>query len=445
MKPPIPRSLTAWGRSSASVSTLWHVECADDIARCMQSAGRRGTISRGLGRSYGDACLNDGGDVLDLTSLSSIDSFDRESGVLRCAAGASFRTVGDHCLPLGWFPPVCPGTAFVSMGGAIANDVHGKNQHIDGSFGDHVDWIDLRLPDGSLKRISAGTDAELFAATVGGIGLTGVIESVQLRLRPAPSNAIDLKQVSIPDLETFLDLLESNRDEYPYSVGWIDALAKGAKLGRGILELARPSSENVATRSGLTVNVPFNAPQFLLNRYSVRAFNAAYFAHVPTSGRETRIHLNKFLFPLDAIGSWNRLYGRRGVFQFQCVIPFNSGRRAIAELLERTVRSEAASFLAVLKAMGKVGKGMLSFSRPGFTLALDFPRRRETKQLIDELHEIVLKYDGRIYLAKDACLQPTQFEAMYPESLRFKALLRTIDPKQVMQSDMARRLNLTQR
>jgi len=253
---------------------------------------------------------------------------------------------------------------------------------------------------------------------------------------------MEMREMRIPNLETFLDFLHSSDEEYPYVVGWIDALSSGRKMGRGILELARPSSQGKRSPLPLAVSVPFEFPSFVLNRYSVRLFNAAYFRHVPETGRVRRISTNKFLFPLDAIHNWNRMYGRSGVFQFQCVVPVTDGRRAISALMEAIVRSRGASFLAVLKYMSRTGRGMLSFPMPGFTLALDFPRRRETRDLIERLHDIVLSYGGRIYLAKDSCLSPEKFDRMYPEGERFKTVLQRIDPNGIMQSDMSRRLKI---
>ena len=411
----------------------------------MRAAGKQGAIARGYARSYGDVCLNHDGDVLNMTPFSSIRSLDTATGALCCDAGLSYRAIMAHCIPLGWQPPVCPGTAFVTMGGAVANDIHGKNQCSVGSFGDHLDWFDLRLPDGSVQRVTPSSDPDLFAATVGGIGLTGVIQTLQIRMQRVPSNAMEMKEIRVPNLEAFLDLLQWSDEEYPYVVGWIDALSSGRKMGRGILELARPSPQGEPDPLPLSVSVPFEFPSFVLNRHSVRAFNAVYFRHVPQAGRERRIHVNKFLFPLDAIHNWNRMYGRRGVFQFQCVVPTAEGRRAISALMDEIVRSRGGSFLAVLKYMARKGLGMLSFPMPGFTLALDFPRRPETQRLIELLQDIVLEYGGRIYLAKDACLSAERFEAMYPQVERFKAVLRHVDPNGLMQSDMSRRLNLNSR
>ena len=439
------QALRAWGRADVSRSRAWRVETQDDALAALRAAGPRGVIARGFGRSYGDACLNDGGEVLDLTSLGSIHSFDAESGTLRCDAGTSFRTVMRHCLPLGWKPQVCPGTAWVSMGGAVANDVHGKNQHVAGSFGDHLDWIELLLPDGTVRRVTPEADAELFAATLGGVGLTGVILSIQFRLSRVPSNAMDLREVRVANLDSFLELLQSSEREYPYVVGWIDSLIGGRRMGRGVLELARPAAEGVRQPRTLTVGVPFDFPAWVLNRHSVRAFNAFYFRRVPSAGRTRRVHVNRFLYPLDAIHDWNRMYGRNGVFQFQCVVPFGEGRRAIIELMETTIRSRCAAFLGVLKSMGQRGRGLLSFPMPGFVLALDFARTAETRRLMMRLQDIALKYQGRVYLAKDACLTAQDLKPMYPELERFKAVLRRVDPEGVMQSGMSRRLELSGR
>ncbi len=439
---PAERKLTAWGRSTRTVSRAWPVSSREDAIAAMRDAGPRGVIARGLGRSYGDVCLNDGGSVLDMTALSAIRSFDAATGTLCCDAGTSYRTIMRECLPLGWQPPVCPGTAFVTMGGALANDVHGKNQHGAGCFGDHVDWIELLTPDVSVRRITRESDAELFRATVGGIGLTGVVLTLQLRLMRVPSNAMDATQIRVPNLDAFLELLEQHSREYPYVVGWIDALTSGQRMGRGVLELARPSAEPVREPWPLAVGVPVEFPGWVLNRHTVRAFNAGYFNRIPARGRTRHLHVNRFLYPLDAIHDWNRMYGRRGVYQFQCVVPFADGRRAIIELMREIIRSRGESFLAVLKSMERCGQGLLSFAMPGFTLALDFPRRPDTPRLFRRLQDIALQHGGRIYLAKDACLTPDQFAAMYPESERFTDVLRRVYPDGVMQSDRARRLEL---
>jgi len=232
---------------------------------------------------------------------------------------------------------------------------------------------------------------------------------------------------------------------HPYAVGWIDAMTQGRHLGRGILELARPAEHSVADPSTLAVTVPFSFPSFALNRHVVSAFNTGYYHRVPAAGRARRVHVERFLFPLDAIHRWNLMYGTRGFYQFQAVVPFAEGRRAIRELLERVVRSRGASFLAVLKSMNAHGRGLISFPMPGFSLAIDLPRRADTHRLVERLGDIALRYGGRSYLAKDACLTPAQFRAMYPGAERFRAVRDRVDPAGVMQSDMSRRLEITRR
>jgi len=418
------------------------VRSRPEAVSALRGAGPRGVIVRGFARSYGDVCLNDRGDVIDATRLAAIHSFDRANGVLVCDAGLSYEAIMRHCLPSGWQPAVCPGTAMVSMGGALANDVHGKNQHAVGNFSAHVDWIDLLMADGGVRRVSRAADAELFAATVGGIGLTGVILSLQVRLMQVPSNAMHVKEARVRNLDAFLDLVVSSQDEWPHVVGWIDALTGGPGMGRGILELGRPAEENVREPLGLSITAPFEFPTWVLNRHTVHAFNEAYYHRLPAAGRERRIHVRRFLYPLDAIHNWNRMYGWKGVFQFQCMMPFPDGRQAIVRLMEEITRSRGASFLAVLKAMGRSSEGMLSFAGPGYTLAMDFPRRPNTRALIERLHDIVIEHGGHIYLAKDACLTPERMNAMYPAVDRFRAILRRIDPSGRMQSDMSRRLRL---
>ncbi len=436
------RPLTAWGRSSRTQSQLWTIDCADAATRALAAAGARGAIARGFGRSYGDACLNDRGDVLDLTGLTGIRHFDADTGVLECAAGTAFADIMRKCLPLGWMPATCPGTAFVSMGGAIANDVHGKNQHVAGSFGDHLDWFDLLLPDGHTQRVTRESDPTLFAATVGGIGLTGIVLGVQFRLQPVPSNAMEMREERVPNIDAFLDRLQASEHEYPYVVGWIDALSPGRDMGRGVLELAHPADTSVRGGEPMRFPVPIDFPSILMNRHTVGAFNSIYYHRVPKGGRTRRIQVERFLYPLDALTNWNRMYGRAGVYQFQCVVPHADGRRAIIALLEAAIRSRGASFLAVLKSMARAGSGMLSFPMPGYTLALDFPRRAETARLLAELQGIALGHGGRVYLAKDACLDGATLRRMYPRTREFEAVLQRVDPQQRMQSDMARRLQL---
>lgn len=442
MSPADERALTSWGRSMRTRSRVHPVSRDDEVRTALAAAGPRGTIARGLARSYGDACLNDGGDVLEFTGLDGAIVLDEQRGAVECDAGVSYRQLMPRLLPAGWLPPVCPGTAFVTMGGALANDVHGKNQHGAGSFGDHVEWFDLLLPDGELRRVTRESDAELFAATVGGIGLTGVIVRLRLRLMRVPSNGIRLEQRRVPCLEAFFDALDDGVARAPYVVGWMDTMARGPAAGRGILELAEHIPDPAPQPRGFNVPVPMEAPAWALSRLTMRPFNSAYYHRVPAGGRVRTLDANPFLYPLDALLDWNRLYGPRGIHQFQCVVPPGEARRAIPHIVAEARRLEDSAFLSVIKAPGRAGSGLLSFLVPGVSLALDFPARPSTPAMLQRLHELTIDAGGRVYLAKDSCLSAANFRRMYPDVERFLAIRARVDPTGRLRSDMGRRLGL---
>ena len=436
-----PLVLGGWGRAPTARLAAFRPERLGELREALvKTAGAGGLLARGGGRSYGDQALNSGGHVLLTERLDRVLSFDPATGVLVAEPGLSFRTLLRVFLPRGWLAPASPGTGFATLGGAVANDVHGKNHDRNGSFGDHVLWLELVLADGSLRRVSPQDDAALFHATIGGMGLTGIITALAVKLMPAPSNAVDMTARRVGDLDGFMAALSAERARAFYSVGWIDALARGRRLGRGILEIAEPAREGVASSNKAARRVPVDFPGFALNRWSVRAFNAAYFRHVPADGAARREPLEQFLYPLDALVDWNRIYGKRGFHQFQCVIPDDAAPRGIALLLEAVARAGAASFLAVLKTLGGEGRGMLSFPQRGFTLALDLPRRSGTPTLFSRLEAITLDHGGRIYLAKDALLSPGGFQRMYPRLGEFRRVLEEVDPHNRFTSDMARRL-----
>lgn len=436
------QTVTAWGRSSSSRSLLATPDRVGDVSTIMATHGSHSVIARGYGRSYGDQCQNEGGTVVDTTRLTAVRSFDTSTGVIECEGGVSFAQLMPLCMEAGWMPAVCPGTSFVSVGGAVANDVHGKNQHHEGTFSDHVNWLDLLLPSGEVRRVSAHNDGPLFRATIAGIGLTGIVTALQFRLKRAHSNALVITESRVPNLEAFLELLPAASEANEQAVGWIDALTSGASMGRGILEVANQADATISERRRREFSVPLDCPSWLLNRASVSAFNTLYYHRVPARGRTRPVHAAQFLYPLDAVHHWNRLYGKRGVYQFQCALPFNASQSGMRAIMQETVRSGSASFLAVIKCMGRHGPGLLSFTRPGFSLALDFPRRPATFALVHRLHDIVMHHGGAIYLAKDACLTAGQFQAMYPAVSEFKAISARVDPTNVMQSDMARRIGL---
>ena len=431
------RELSGWGRVHKARCLAARPERQPELAATL--AGEGSLLAFGAGRSYGDVALNGGGRAVITTRLDRLLSFDRDSCLLVAEPGVTIGTLFETFLPLGFAPPVAPGTGFATLGGAVANDVHGKNHHLQGSFGHHVEWLDLRLPSGECRRLVASEQSPLWRATLGGLGLTGLIERVALRLKRVPSNALVVRKRRIANLDDFLAAFEASA-QADYAVGWIDALARGPELGRGILETAGPAERSLGGGARGGVRVPFDFPSFALGPATVRAFNALYRRHVPAEGSERTMHYAKFLFPLDTLHEWNRIYGGRGFHQFQCLVPFAGGAAALRQLLEAIARSGQGSFLAVLKALGERGSGYLSFPAPGYTLALDFPNAPGVKELLARLERITAEAGGRVYLAKDATLSADLLPAMYPDLDRYRAVLDEVDPDGRMGSDMARRL-----
>jgi decaprenylphospho-beta-D-ribofuranose 2-oxidase len=436
-------SLAGWGRSSTAAATACRPERVSEIREALRQTGAEGIISHGGGRSYGDAALNSGGRAILTGRLDRLLAFDRESGLLVAEPGVTFETLMQVFMPRGFMAPVAPGTAFATLGGAVANDVHGKNHDRAGSFGNHVAWVDLMLPSGAIIRASSEEEPELFDATVGGIGLTGVIVSLGLRLVAVPSAAVVVREERMPDLDAFMAALLQARDSASYSVGWIDALARGASLGRGLLQTAEPALDGAtAEPRKRTRSVPVEFPNFALNSLGIQAFNRWHYSRVPPDGRERIVPWETFLYPLDSLHNWNRIYGRRGFYQFQCVLPEGAGAAGLRALLGAITEARSASFLAVLKTLGSEGRGFLSFAQRGWTLALDFPRTHRVTALMSRLERITLDHGGRIYLAKDALLSPAGFRAMYPALPHLQTVLEAVDPDGVMASDLSRRLRI---
>jgi decaprenylphospho-beta-D-ribofuranose 2-oxidase len=436
-------NLTGWGRTSGGAMTACRPERVSELReRVREGPADGGRIAYGAGRAYGDAALNSQGRVILTRRLNRMLAFDGDSGVLGTEPGVTFNDLLAVFLPRGWLVPATPGTAFATLGGAVANDIHGKNHDRVGSFGDHLTWIDLMLPSGEIVRTTDSERPELFRATIAGLGLTGVIVGIGVRLMRVPSSAVRVRERRCRDLDAFLAALAEARQRATYSVGWIDGLAKGRELGRGLLEEAEPATEAVTDTPQRARRVPMDAPGSVLNPITIGLFNAAYYRRVPVGGRERIVPYRRFLYPLDAISDWNRIYGRGGFFQFQCVLPDASAPRGIRLLLEEIAGSGRASFLAVLKTLGAEGRGHLSFPMRGYTLALDFPRRGGVEDVLRRLERLTLDHGGRIYLAKDAVLSPEGFRAMYPKLPEFQAVLDAIDPEQRLNSDMARRLKI---
>ncbi len=425
---------TGWGRALRARADLARPERQSALAAL---TAKTPAPAIGQLRSYGDVALNNGGRAIDMTRLDRILGFDEESGVVEVEAGVRIGDLGLAFASRGWIAPVMPGTGFATIGGCIANDVHGKNHHVAGSFGQHLVEITL-LQQGRKRRLTPERTPDLFRATVGGLGQTGIIASAKLRLMPCPGDMMVLTERRIDGWDEFLAMLDSSRANY--TVGWIDATAKGAWLGRGILEEGEITSGVSPTR-GRAREVPFDAPQWALSAPVVRLFNEAYFRRVPARGRTTVKPISAPFFPLDKIHNWNRLYGKRGFHQFQCVVPVAEAP-ALRRMLERIANSGLASPLAVLKRMGEGRAGYLSFPMEGYTLAVDFPNRPAAVALIAELERMTEEAGGRIYFAKDALTSPERVRRMYPEHEKWLKAVTRADPEGHLITDMVRRLKL---
>jgi decaprenylphospho-beta-D-ribofuranose 2-oxidase len=436
------QAFAGWGRVARAEMDAARPERLPDVGRALAAAGPEGIIAYAGGRSYGDAALNSGGRAILTSRLDRLLEFDPASGLLAAEAGVTFEDLRRVFLPRGFLAPVTPGTAFATLGGALANDVHGKNQDHAGNFGAHVGWVDLMLPSGELRRVTP--EDRLFRATAGGLGLTGIIVALSLRMARVPSRFVALQERRVADLDEFLAALEVGRSKSHYSVGWVDALSRGRALGRGIVESADPAApeDGDSFAEQRRRSLPFDLPGFVLNPLSIGLFNAHYWRRVPPDGRRRRVALDKFLYPLDSIIGWNRLYGRRGFHQFQCLLPEDASHQALRGILETCANSRAASFLAVLKTMGRDGAGLLSFGGRGHTLALDFPAGPGVDDLLLRLERTVLDHGGKIYLAKDARLSAEGFARMYPGLAEFRDILAELDPTGRMASDLARRLKI---
>jgi len=446
----LTREIGGWGNFPRERCQLLRAERTAHVAEILREPPAATCIPRGLGRSYGDAALNRDAGVLLLEKMDRFLAWDPATAVLDCEAGASLAAVVRHFLPRGFFPPVTPGTRFVTIGGAIAADVHGKNHHRDGTFGRHLLDLHLMTAAGDILRCSPTQNADAFHATVGGMGLTGVILRARVKLAPVESAWVEVNYTRAPNLDAALDQFAAGDASHRYSVAWIDALATGASLGRSVVMqgdfLPRNRLPDKLRERPLHVRpkrrkrVPAFWPGWALNRISVRAFNTLFYARHADATRI--VDAGSFFYPLDAIDHWNRLYGRRGFVQYQALFPRETSRAGHVKLLERLSASRRASFLAVLKSTGEQGPGLLSFPLPGHTLALDLPARADIRAFAAELDRIVLDHGGRLYLAKDACTTPAALRAMYPRLDEFLAVKARLDPRGLFSSSQARRLGL---
>ncbi len=445
--------LSGWGNTAPSRATVVHPCDVGGLACVLDLPAPRGVIARGLGRSYGDPAQNAGGLVVDTTAVTGIGPVDPERGVVTAAAGTSLHALITHLVPRGWFVPVTPGTRNVTVGGAVAADVHGKDHHAAGSWGNALESITLVTPAGGPEVVTPTRRADLFWATVGGMGLTGIIVDATFRLHRIESSLLSVDTDRTPDLDTTLDLMESGDHAYRYSVAWIDLMARGAHRGRSILDRgqfarldqldARQRARPLSFESGTLATFPGPTPLNLVRPATVRAFNEVWYRKAPRRRRDHLQSISTFFHPLDMVDRWNRVYGRGGLLQWQCAVPVGATeelRRLVAEVSA----SGCPSFLAVLKRFGTGNAGHLSFPIPGWTLAMDLPAdpRSGSAALLDRLDERVVAAGGRLYLAKDSRMRPELLGAMYPRLDEWREVRAEADPHEQMVSDQARRLGL---
>jgi decaprenylphospho-beta-D-ribofuranose 2-oxidase len=447
--------LSGWGRTVPTAARVVHPAWPHELEPLPTDC--RGVIARGLGRSYGDAAQNAGGTVIDATGLGGFD-LDPATGIVRAGAGVSLDQLMRVLVPRGFFVPVTPGTRHVTVGGAIAADIHGKNHHVGGSWGDHVRSLRLAVPQGpgghhsGVVEVGPEADAELFWATVGGMGLTGVVLDATFTCPRIETSRLVVDSERAPDLDTLMARMETGDAGYTYSVAWIDLLASGRSLGRAVLDRGRFATlDQLGERDrddplgfDPTIEIPTPpwAPSGLLNRATVRVFNEGWYRRAPVR-REGHIQtITQFFHPLDAVIGWNRLYGRRGFIQWQFVVPFGA-EETLRMIVARLSASGCTSFLAVLKRFGPGNPAPLSFPLAGWTLALDIPvGRSDLAALLDELDREVAAANGRVYLAKDSRLAPELLPAMYPRLDEWQAVRRRVDPDGLLTSDLSRRLGL---
>ena len=415
---------TSWGRWPRHAHRL--LPLANRFAPLPASA--LPMLPYGNGRSYGDSCQNANGALLLARGLDRFIAFDPATGVLECEAGVLLSEIIDRVLPHGWFLPVTPGTRFVTVGGAIANDVHGKNHHRAASFGNHLLEFELLRSDGETRVCTPSRNRDWFAATIGGLGLTGLIRRARLQLRRVPGPWLRGDSQRFGSIAEFFAISAASDAAHEYTVAWIDCSARGAQLGRGLFIRGNHVEADAPLPSSRVRRMPFTPPVSLVNAASLRAFNALYFHRAAATAENALWHYRPFFYPLDGVLAWNRLYGPGGFHQYQCVVPERGATEALEEMLRRVARSGLGSFLVVLKTFGRIPSlGMLSFPRPGATLALDFPNRgAKTLALLDSLDEITRSASGAVYPAKDARMSAASFQQYFPAWQAFSAY---VDPR----------------
>lgn len=448
--PYIADRIDGWGHADPAECKVYRARRMRDVPKTLAAGGADTYIPRGSGRSYGDAAVNPGQGVIRQDPMDRILALDTEAGMVTCQAGVTLGDLLSVLAPKGLVPPVLPGTRHATVGGAIAADVHGKDHHLVGAMADHVHRFELLTGDGRQLTCSREEHPEIFWATLGGMGLTGSILQATLDLEWIGATDLVLHRTKADDLGQTLTALKDASADHRYAVAWLDLLARGDNRGRGVVtgaDRATASSDawkearSLALEDPGTFDVLFTAPSWLINRTTGTLFNGLYF-HTRAEVQQGRVGLDRFSFQLDRLGHWHRLYGSRGLYQHQFVVPTASAEEAIGQIVDRLDGAPVPVMLAVLKAMGPGDAGMLSFPMEGMTLALDVPATEKARTLFEALDRIVTRYDGRVYLAKDATLSQDSFEAMYPEADRFRALREELDPEARWSSSLSRRLGL---
>lgn len=440
------KQIANWGNYPVMESDERSFTCNDQLQQLVKEDEH--FIARGNGRCYGDGSL--AGKTISTLKFDKVLSFDVTKGIFECESGITLDQVLEIIVPQGWFLPVTPGTKLITIGGAVASDVHGKNHHVDGSFSNHIIEMDVVPESGKIITCSPATYTDLFHATCGGMGLTGIITRVKFSLKKIETSYIRQKQVKAKNLEEILQLFDEYKD-YTYSVAWIDCLSKGKDFGRSILILGEHATakelnhqhnkQPLALPKKKEITFPFNLPSWMLNAFTVKAFNFLYYNKNYKRVMDSVVPYEPFFYPLDAILHWNRGYGKKGFVQYQFVLPLQA-RQGLIEILQKISEAGLGSFLAVLKVFGRQDS-IISFPMEGYTLALDFPVRKGLFTFLDELDKIVLKYGGRLYMSKDARMKPDILEAGYPSLPQFKSIIKKYNPNRKIVSVQSERLHLT--